>query len=970
MNRSGTSKSTIFLTGIALTAMLGAVYLTNPVHLRVFHYKTVDWVMAASAAPPSPASVVIVDIDENSLARLGQLPWPRYRIANLLQKISDKGASAVALTFILSEPDRTSPEIWQKMINSELGYRIEIENDSQAIIDHDAYLSETLKGCPCVLGFEFLFKENIADHPQCRMHPLTTVWVHPQKPAQPVIGLFNAIDVVCNLDLLSNSVSRSGFLNAMPDSDGILRRMPLLIGYEGHLYPSLALGARMRADNITQIQIRSGKTGARSLILKDTVIPMDAQSNILIDFNAWSNNIPRVSALDVLGDAAPTASFQNKIVLVGSSAAGSEHLYQTPYNPALSAAKIHACFLETLLTGKFVIRRHAFLLWEVIAGLLLAVGCCACVVRLGIFWSAVASLIAIIVLWHEARMVFQAKGLLLSPLFPTVAILVNYSVLTILKNWKDLGRARRSTNDALVLLRTSENQLNSIINTIPDIVFRLDANGRITFISPAITKYAKQIDKFLGRGIFDLVVPEDMEKAQYKINERRTGERATVDLELRLTLSQQPSQTEEDFRYFRVSAEGIYEQNGSDVLSFVGTQGIARDITEQKKLEDQLLQAQKMEAIGSLAAGVAHDLNNILSGLVSYPDLLLLDLPPDSPLRDKVTTIQRSGKKAAAIVQDLLTLARRGISAKEIFNLNRIVSDYLSSAESKRIREAHPEVALKIDLAKDLMNTSGSPVHFSKALMNMMINAAEAMPAGGCISVTTANRYLDAPAQGYELIPEGEYVCLNVTDEGIGISAKDIGRIFEPFYTKKSMLTSGSGLGMTVIWATVKDHGGYIDLRSKEGDGTSISIYLPATRDSVSSEGRRAVLQDYIGSERLLVVDDIPEQREIAVKMLTKLGYTVFSVSSGEKAEAFIESTEVDLVVLDMIMPGGIDGLETYRRLVSVRPGQKAIIASGFSESERVKSLQKLGAGAYVQKPYTLEKIGMAVRNEIDKKPI
>jgi CheY-like chemotaxis protein len=251
--------------------------------------------------------------------------------------------------------------------------------------------------------------------------------------------------------------------------------------------------------------------------------------------------------------------------------------------------------------------------------------------------------------------------------------------------------------------------------------------------------------------------------------------------------------------------------------------------------------------------------------------------------------------------------------------------------------------------------------------MNLLSNAIEAMPAGGRIILSTRNRYLDASLSAYEEIPEGEYVCLSAVDEGIGISPKDLKRIFEPFYTKKMMLKSGTGLGMTVIWATVKDHDGYIDIQSKEGEGTRIDIYLPATRKSADDKNRRIVLEDYIGHEHILVVDDVPEQLQIAVRMLEKLGYMISAVPSGEAAVEFLKKQRVDLMVLDMVMPLGMDGLETYRRVISMYPNQRAIIASGYSESERVKALQKLGAGAYVQKPYTLEKIGVAVRAELDR---
>jgi CheY-like chemotaxis protein len=241
------------------------------------------------------------------------------------------------------------------------------------------------------------------------------------------------------------------------------------------------------------------------------------------------------------------------------------------------------------------------------------------------------------------------------------------------------------------------------------------------------------------------------------------------------------------------------------------------------------------------------------------------------------------------------------------------------------------------------------------------------MPAGGRVRLATFNTYLDTPRSAYEEIPEGEYICLSAADEGIGIDADNLQRIFEPFYTKKTMHRSGTGLGMTVIWATVKDHAGYIDVQSKEGEGTRIDLYFPATREVAEAEEQRPVLEDYLGTETILVVDDVPEQLDIAVKMLSKLGYKVSSAPSGDAAVAYMQNNHADLLVLDMVMPGGIDGLETYKRIITRHPKQKAIIASGYSESARVKALQNMGAGAYLQKPYTLEKIGIAVRRELDR---
>jgi ligand-binding sensor domain-containing protein/signal transduction histidine kinase/CheY-like chemotaxis protein len=382
----------------------------------------------------------------------------------------------------------------------------------------------------------------------------------------------------------------------------------------------------------------------------------------------------------------------------------------------------------------------------------------------------------------------------------------------------------------------------------------------------------------------------------------------------------------------------------------------------------QLMQAQKMEAIGTLAGGVAHDLNNILAGIVSYPELLLLKIPDDSPLRKYVETIKKSGEKAAAIVQDLLTLARRGVAVIEVVNLNQVISDFMKSPELNNILSYHPGARIETRLEEKLKNILGSPVHLSKTLMNLVTNAVEAMPGGGDVTIVTENCRIREPIPGYDEVEPGKYVLLQVKDTGIGIFPEDIDKIFEPFYTKKKMGKSGTGLGMAVVWATVKDHNGYITVESSKEEGTVFSLYLPVTRKKMQVDAQVVSIDKLKGSgETILVVDDIPEQREVSVLMLSQLGYEAYSVSNGEAAVEFVKDHPVDLLVLDMIMDHGINGLETYKRILKLYPGQKAVIISGFTETTEVRRAQKLGAGTYIKKPFGLEKIGIAVKNELEK---
>ena len=387
---------------------------------------------------------------------------------------------------------------------------------------------------------------------------------------------------------------------------------------------------------------------------------------------------------------------------------------------------------------------------------------------------------------------------------------------------------------------------------------------------------------------------------------------------------------------------------------------------EKRHLEERLQRAEKMEALGTLAGGVAHDLNNVLGVVVGYSELLLDDLEASNPLRQGIETIMTGGQKAAAIVQDLLTLARRGVPGRNVLNLNKVIVANLNSPEIENLSSHHSGVRILTALDPDLLNISGSAVHLGKTLFNLVSNAAEAMPEGGALSIQTANQYLDKPLNGYDEIREGDYVVLSVSDTGEGISETDLKRIFEPFYTKKMMGRSGTGLGLAVVWGTVKDHHGYINVQSEAGRGSTFTLYFPVTREELTAEDVSIPVSEYRGKgETLLVVDDVREQRELATTMLKKLNYRVESVSGGEEALAYLRAHPVDLMVLDMIMDPGMDGLDTYRSVLDIRPGQKAIIVSGFSESERVNAAQALGAGAYVRKPYVLEKLGLAVKRAL-----
>ena len=370
-----------------------------------------------------------------------------------------------------------------------------------------------------------------------------------------------------------------------------------------------------------------------------------------------------------------------------------------------------------------------------------------------------------------------------------------------------------------------------------------------------------------------------------------------------------------------------------------------------------------------MAGGVAHDLNNVLSGIVSYPEMILLDLPEESPLRKPVETMHQSGLRAVAIVQDLLTVARGVAVEKETLCINAIVEKYLVSAEHLKLLDINPGIKIKTELDDRLLNIKGAPVHIGKSLMNLVLNAIEALDGSGDVTVKTENVFLDRNIRGYEEVKTGEYVLLTVEDNGKGIPKGDLDRIFEPFYSKKYMGRSGTGLGLSIVWNVVQEHNGYIDVSS--GDRrTRFDLYFPTTRDTDFKNTEIKNIKEFKGNgEKILVVDDDETQREIFCNMLEYLNYNPTSVPSGEEALKYLAENKADLIVLDMIMDPGMDGKKTYENIIKTNPGQKAIIASGFAETENVKEAQRLGAGRFIKKPVSLDKLGVAVREELDKVP-
>ncbi len=517
---------------------------------------------------------------------------------------------------------------------------------------------------------------------------------------------------------------------------------------------------------------------------------------------------------------------------------------------------------------------------------------------------------------------------------------------------------------ALSELEASEKQFVQMVELAPIPILISNEEGRLEFVN-------NQFKKTFGYNLEDIPYIENWLKLacpdeSYRDNVRKMLAEAVE------SISSQGDVYETDILRVRsadsrILAIRFYRTMVGDrclTLGYDYTE-IVRSELEQASLQKQLHQAQKMEALGMMAGGVAHDLNNILSGVVSYPEILLNQLPEDNRLRKPLESIHKAGMRAADVVADMLTVARGVASEKVVGNLNSIVDDYLVSPEFQKLKSQFPKVIFDSHLADPLLNLICSEIHVKKALMNLVINATEAIMEGGKVLITTTHCTLEKCTINHQSLAAGDYVLLTVKDDGSGIGASDLEHIFEPFYSKKIMGSSGTGLGLPIVWNTMLDHHGAVNVVS-DSSGTTFELYFPATREFLPPDPGNEDSHDLAGDgETVLVVDDEPQQRDIAVQILGSLNYQVQAVSSGEKAIAVLKDHSVDLLILDMIMRPGISGRETYRQVAAIHPNQKAVIVSGFSEDDDVKNTAQLGATLFLQKPYTLKQLGKIVKNAL-----
>jgi PAS domain S-box-containing protein len=395
-----------------------------------------------------------------------------------------------------------------------------------------------------------------------------------------------------------------------------------------------------------------------------------------------------------------------------------------------------------------------------------------------------------------------------------------------------------------------------------------------------------------------------------------------------------------------------------------GTLSSGTDITERRTLEEQYQQAQKMEAIGRLAGGVAHDFNNLLTVILGFCELLLADIDPGDPRRADIAEIQKAGMSAAVLTRQLLAFGRKQIIEATVLDLNVVVAD-MRPMLGRLIGE---DVKVVLGLGPDLSPVSADRGQVEQIVLNLAVNARDAMPKGGTLTIETANVDLDEQYTKTHLaVKTGPYVVLTVTDTGTGMTPQVKARLFEPFFTTKDV-GKGTGLGLATVHGIVMRSGGSVNVSSEVGRGTSFKVYFPrADPNEMAVNAPPTVDRPRARAQTILVVEDAEELRDLTSRLLRRLGYTVLVAANADEAlQMFERNPSIDVILTDVVMPGA-SGPELTRRLIEQRPGLKVIYMSGYTEEAIVQHGVLKPGIAFLHKPFTSEALGRKLRETLDR---
>jgi PAS domain S-box-containing protein len=508
--------------------------------------------------------------------------------------------------------------------------------------------------------------------------------------------------------------------------------------------------------------------------------------------------------------------------------------------------------------------------------------------------------------------------------------------------------ARRREADRA--FRESQEQFRVLLDNHPDPVAVYDMEENVSYLNPAFTQaFGWTLEERQGRRMDDFVPEENWPETRELIAKVLKGETFS---------GAETSRRTREGRVIPVSISGaIYKDAAGTPRGAIVT---LRDISSQKQMEIQISQGEKMRAIGTLAGGIAHDVNNLLMAIQGNLSMMLLELPPDSPHLTRVEAIGQCVRSGAALTRQLLGFARGGKYETKILDLNRVIRRHCETFSRTR-----REVTIHEQYQEDLWPVKADQGQVEQVLLNLCINAWQAMPEGGDLHIQTQNILVDHNYAVPFRVAPGKYVRVSVTDTGVGMDEEVRQRIFEPFFTTRHM-GKGTGMGLASVYGIIKNHEGFINCYSAPGRGTTFTVHFPAVPGKAPGEAPRApepAEAAVSGNGTVLVVDDEKEVLKVAREMLAGLGYTVLCAESGAEAvDLFREhSQDVSVVLLDMIMPR-MSGAATFEKIREIAPDVRAVLTSGYSINGQASTLMEMGCAAFLQKPYTLPELSRTLR--------
>ena len=516
--------------------------------------------------------------------------------------------------------------------------------------------------------------------------------------------------------------------------------------------------------------------------------------------------------------------------------------------------------------------------------------------------------------------------------------------------YEDITERRRTEEE----LRERDDTIRALVETSRDWIWSVDLDGNHTYCNPAtesILGYSPE--ELVGQSSLRLIHDEDRPRAIQQMEASVAQECGWENLQLRWR------HKDGSWRNLESNAVPVLNSTGAPM----GFRGVDRDVTERRQLQEQLLQAQKMEAVGQLAGGVAHDFNNLLQAILGYTDLALYRLSSDDPHRHELEQVRLAADRASTLTRQLLAFSRRQVIQPVPLDLNDVIAGLMKML--RRLIGEH--IQLEILPCHALNTVSADQGQIEQVLMNLCVNARDAMPQGGTLRIETHNvAASEAPVRSHPWAKGRAYVLVSVTDNGCGMEPQTVEHIFEPFYTTKGA-GEGTGLGLSMVYGIVQQHNGLVQVASQAGAGTTFRIYLPASDATPRADEEPATPVLPGGSERILIVEDDQAILDLAATILREAGYEILTASDGVEALRIVDSLvdKIDLLLLDVVMPR-MGGYEVRKRVRQLIPNMRFLFASGYNaEAIRANFIENEGT-QLLQKPYSRQALLLKIREVLD----